>query len=30
MEEFGGGFVRNIIIGFALALAVSIIFVWFR
>jgi hypothetical protein len=30
MDEFGGGFLRNVIIGFILALAVSFIFVWMR
>jgi hypothetical protein len=30
MDEFGGGFLRNLLIGFALALAVSFLFVWFR
>lgn len=30
MDEFGGGFLRNALIGFALALAVSFYFVWFR
>jgi hypothetical protein len=29
MDEFGGGFLRNAIIGFALALAFSIIYVWY-
>ena len=29
MEEFGGGFLRNLLFGFALAIAVSILFVWF-
>lgn len=30
MDEFGGGFIRNVLIGFALAIAFSIVFVWFR
>lgn len=30
MDEFNGSFLRNLMIGFALALAASIIFVWFR
>lgn len=30
MDEFGGGFLRNVLISFALALAVSFYFVWFR
>jgi hypothetical protein len=30
IDEFGGGFLRNVLIGFALALAFSIAFVWFR
>jgi hypothetical protein len=29
MDEFGGGFLRNAMIGFALALAFSIIYVWY-
>ncbi|MGJ0394936.1 MAG: hypothetical protein ACR65U_01725 [Methylocystis sp.] len=29
MDEFGGGFMRNMMIGFALALAFSIIYVWY-
>ncbi|MFZ3182060.1 MAG: hypothetical protein WA156_18085 [Methylocystis silviterrae] len=29
MDEFGGGFIRNVMIGFALALAFSIIYVWY-
>ena len=30
MDEFGGGFLRNALIGFALALAASFLFVWYR
>jgi hypothetical protein len=30
MDEFGGGFLRNVIISFLLALAVSFLFVWLR
>jgi hypothetical protein len=30
MEEFEGGFLRNLMIGFALAVIVSFLFVWFR
>ncbi len=30
MDEFGGGFLRNLMIGFIMALAVSFLFVWFR
>ncbi len=30
MEEFGGGFLRSVIIGLVLALGFSIVFVWFR
>jgi hypothetical protein len=30
MDEFGGGFLRNVIIGFVMALAVSFLIVWFR
>lgn len=30
MEEFGGGFLRSFMIGLALAMAFSIVFVWFR
>lgn len=30
MDEFGGGFMRNFMIGFALALLVSFMFVWYR
>jgi len=29
MDEFGGGFMRNMMIGFALALAFSIVYVWY-
>ncbi len=29
MDEFGGGFLRSVMIGFALALAVSILYVWY-
>jgi hypothetical protein len=29
MDEFGGGFLRNMMIGFALALAFSIVYVWY-
>ncbi len=29
MDEFGGGFLRSVMIGFFLALAVSFAFVWF-
>jgi hypothetical protein len=29
MDEFGGGFLRNMMIGFALALAFSFIYVWY-
>jgi hypothetical protein len=29
MDEFGGGFLRNVMISFALALAFSIIYVWY-
>lgn len=29
MDEFGGGFLRNAMIGFALALALSIVYVWY-
>lgn len=29
MDEFGGGFLRNVMIGFALALLFSIGYVWF-
>jgi hypothetical protein len=29
MDEFGGGFLRNAMIGLALALAFSIIYVWY-
>jgi hypothetical protein len=29
MDEFGGGFLRNAMIGFALALAFSIVYVWY-
>ncbi len=30
MDEFQGGFLRNVIVGFVLALAVSFVFVWYR
>ncbi len=30
MDEFGGGFLRSLMIGFALAIAVSFWFVWAR
>jgi len=30
MDEFQGGFLRNLIIGFILAIAVSFVFVWYR
>ena len=30
MDEFGGGFLKNVIIGLVMALAVSFLFVWFR
>jgi hypothetical protein len=30
MDEFQGGFLRNLIFGFVLALTVSFIYVWFR
>jgi hypothetical protein len=30
MDEFGGGFLKNALIGFALALLVSFLFVWYR
>jgi len=30
MEEFQGGFLRNLMFGFLLALAVSVYFVWFQ
>jgi hypothetical protein len=30
MDEFGGGFQRSLMVGFALALAVSFLFVWYR
>jgi len=30
MEEFEGGFLRNAVIGLVLALAISIVYVWFR
>lgn len=30
MDEFGGGFLRSVILTFLLALAVSFIFVWYR
>ncbi len=30
MDEFGGGFLRSLMIGFVLAVAVSFIFVWYR
>jgi hypothetical protein len=30
MDEFGGGFLRNAMIGFALALIFSIGYVWFN
>ncbi len=29
MDEFGGSFLRNVMIGFGLALAFSIAYVWF-
>lgn len=30
MEEFGGGFLRNVMLGFLLAIAVGFVFVWYR
>ncbi len=30
MEEFEGGFLRSLMIGFLLAVAVGFIFVWWR
>lgn len=30
MDEFGGGFLRNALIGFGLAIAFSIVYVWFK
>lgn len=30
MDEFGGGFLRSAMVGLALALAISIVYVWFR
>ena len=30
MDEFGGGFLRSLMIGFVLAVAVSFIYVWYR
>ncbi len=30
MDEFQGGFLRNVIFGFLVALAVSFYFVWYR
>lgn len=30
MDEFGGGFLRNLMFGFLLALLVSFYFVWYR
>ncbi len=30
MDEFGGGFLRSLMIGFILAVAVSFIYVWYR
>ncbi len=30
MDEFGGGFLRSVLVGFALAVAVSFLYVWFR
>jgi len=30
MEEFEGGFLRNLMIGFLLAVAVGFIYVWWR
>jgi len=30
MDEFGGGFLRNVLMGLILALAVSFWFVWSR
>ena len=30
MDEFGGGFLRSLMIGFALAVAASFIYVWYR
>ncbi len=30
MEEFEGGFLVNLLIGFGLALAVGLVFVWLR
>jgi hypothetical protein len=29
MDEFGGGFLRSVLIGFALAVAASFLYVWF-
>ncbi|CAN2535731.1 hypothetical+protein [Methylocapsa aurea] len=30
MEEFEGGFLRNALFGLVLALAIAIVYVWFR
>jgi hypothetical protein len=30
MDEFGGGFLRSLMIGFVLAVAVSFAYVWYR
>jgi len=30
MDEFGGGFLRSLMIGFILAVAVSFAYVWYR
>jgi hypothetical protein len=30
MDEFGGGFLRNLLIGFALALGFSFVLMWLR
>jgi len=29
MDEFGGGFLRSVLVGFGLAVAVSFLYVWF-
>ncbi len=30
MDEFGGGFLRSLLIGFGLAVGVSFLYVWFK
>lgn len=30
MDEFGGGFLRSVIVGLVLALGASFLYVWFR